>query len=420
MVEECKGFTTTLGLLKMMPLTLCKFVINTGLLNFLTPLWSGKYKKPTQEIISELTQDKDLRTIFCYCWGDYGTPPNRSHFIMQSTLNRHFQKTGAFYPVGGASEIAFNIIPVIEKSGGKVLVRVNVDEIMIENGQVAGVKVSKGNEKCEIRAPQVISSAGIYNTFKKLLPSPTAEKSYFSKLITELKPGLGVMNVFVGLNVSSDELNLKKQCTWAFPHNEAAFSADDYLAMSAEKAMDAKVPILFVSFPSIKDPQWKNHPGRENKTTCTIVTMANWEWFKRFEKTQLKKRGDDYEELKKTIGDQMVEQACQLFPQIRNHIDYVDIGSPMTQKHYLAQHHGEIYGLDHSKDRLGPMNIALLRPKTDIPGLFLTGQDILSCGFTGALMGGLLCSGAVLGRNTFGDLEAIHKELFKKEDKKNV
>ena len=30
-------------------------------------------------------------------------------------------------------------------------------------------------------------------------------------------------------------------------------------------------------------------------------------------------------------------QACKLYPQLRDHIDYVDIGSPVTNKYYIAQ-----------------------------------------------------------------------------------
>jgi hypothetical protein len=41
-------------------------------------------------------------------------------------VHRHFLESGGYYPVGGASEIAFNLIPVIESAGGKVLVRANV------------------------------------------------------------------------------------------------------------------------------------------------------------------------------------------------------------------------------------------------------------------------------------------------------
>ena len=89
-----------------------------------------------------MTSNKDLQTIFTYCWGDYGTIPSKSHFSMQAELIAHFQygksrngflhtymqkynlslynisnySTGGFYPIGGASEIALNMIPVIERT----------------------------------------------------------------------------------------------------------------------------------------------------------------------------------------------------------------------------------------------------------------------------------------------------------------
>ena len=34
----------------------------------------------------------------------------------------HYKKMGGYYPTGGGSEFAFNMIPIIEKAGGKVLV----------------------------------------------------------------------------------------------------------------------------------------------------------------------------------------------------------------------------------------------------------------------------------------------------------
>ena len=87
---------------------------------------------------------------------------------------------------------------------------------------------------------------------------------------------------------------------------------------------------------------------------------------------------------------------------------------------------------------------AKLRPKTDIPGnyiilileskghllrcsffkfpgLYLSGQDVFSCGFTGALFGGLLAAGTVLERNVMNDLIGLHKFLVREEKKnKNV
>ena len=36
---------------------------------------------------------------------------------------------------------------------------------------------------------------------------------------------------------------------------------------------------------------------------------------------------------------------------MRDHIDHTEIASPVTNKFYLEQPHGEIYGLDHSRER---------------------------------------------------------------------
>jgi all-trans-retinol 13,14-reductase len=91
--------------------------------------------------VESLTNNNDLRTVLCYSWGDYGTPPESSHFLMQATLSNHFMKQGAFYPEGGSSEIAHSIIPVVERSGGKVLVRANVSRIMVKAGKAVGVEV---------------------------------------------------------------------------------------------------------------------------------------------------------------------------------------------------------------------------------------------------------------------------------------
>ena len=52
-----------------------------------------------------------------------------------------------------------------------------------------------------------------------------------------------------------------------------------YYNSDAESAMDLDVPLMFLSFPSAKDPNWKLHPGRENKSTMALVTISKWEWF---------------------------------------------------------------------------------------------------------------------------------------------
>ena len=403
--------STIHGAMKMVPLWLVKIILMTGVLKYVTNIFRPEYTISTLELVEGLTSNKDLQAVLMYCWGDYGTPPSKSNFTMQAALNRHFMKAGAHYPVGGASEIAYNIIPVIEKAGGRVLVRAPVSNIVAKGGKVCGVNVSKGTGTIEILAPMVISSAGLYNTFQRLLPKELAAKSYYTDICKDLKPGVAAMNVFLGLNKSKAELGLKRQNMWAFTSNDLNRIGEDYIQMDVDSAIDAEIPLLFISFPSAKDPEWEKHPGREEKSTVAIVTLANWEWFKKWEDAALKKRGDSYDEVKNSIGHQMIEQTCKLYPQIRDCIDFTEIGSPVTNKHYIAQPHGEIYGLDHSIERFDPLMVAKLRPATDVPGLILTGQDILSCGFTGALFAGVIGAQAALGRNVMGDLISLHNKL---------
>jgi phytoene dehydrogenase-like protein len=48
---------------------------------------------------------------------------------------------GAYYPVGGPAEMAKHMVAVIERHGGKVLVRASVEEILVDNKMVMGVRI---------------------------------------------------------------------------------------------------------------------------------------------------------------------------------------------------------------------------------------------------------------------------------------
>lgn len=57
-------------------------------------------------------------------------PPKDSSILINALLIHHY-KRGAYYPKGGASEIAFHIIRTIQKYGGNCLVRASVSQILV-------------------------------------------------------------------------------------------------------------------------------------------------------------------------------------------------------------------------------------------------------------------------------------------------
>ena len=87
-------------------------------------------KKTALNVIKELTSNQDLQAVLLSQFGDYAhTPSTASFFLHASVANHYFE--GGWYPRGGSAEIANNIIPVIERTGGRVLVGREVKNIII-------------------------------------------------------------------------------------------------------------------------------------------------------------------------------------------------------------------------------------------------------------------------------------------------
>ena len=67
-----------------------------------------------------------------------GVVPSKSPFGFHITLLNHYMK-GAYYIRGGPSEFVLHTIPVIEKAGGRVLVKAPVSKIIMnEKGRACG------------------------------------------------------------------------------------------------------------------------------------------------------------------------------------------------------------------------------------------------------------------------------------------
>ena len=107
-------------------------------------------------------------------------------------------------------------------------------------------------------------------------------------------------------------------------------------------------------------------------------------------------RGDDYEALKQRFTERLLAQLYRWVPQAEGHVIHGELSTPLTTQHFAAWERGELYGLDHDPRRFQERR---LRPRTSVPGLYLTGQDVCSAGVGGALMGGVLCASALTNKN---------------------
>ena len=84
----------------------------------------------------------------------------------------------------------------------------------------------------------------------------------------------------------------------------------------------------------------------------------------------------------------------RIFPQYEKYIKHVSIGTPLTTNNFLATEVGECYGLAATPERFRCPDLS---PHTPVPNLFLTGQDVITLGISGAVSSGYMTANVVAG-----------------------
>lgn len=341
------------------------------------------FNKPTYEVLRGLTNNEKLIGVLTGQWGDCGMSPKRGSFLIHCLIAKHYLN-GGYYPVGGASEMAKTVIPKIQASGGEVFTYAEVSQILVEKHRAVGVLMKDGTD---IRAPLVISNAGAFNTFGKLLPKAESERAGYDKKLKKIKRSFTNVGLFIGLKEDAKSLGLPKTNFWIYPSERHDDNLNAFLADG-----NAPLPVVYVSFPSAKDPSFASrYPGR---ATIEIVAPATFEAWKPWQGTVWGKRGEDYEQLREAYAQRMLDALYEKMPQLKGKIDYYEASTPLSTEFFCYYDEGEIYGLDHDPSRFEQH---WLQPKTAIPGLWLTGQDALSCGVAGAMIAGFMTAVQILG-----------------------
>jgi all-trans-retinol 13,14-reductase len=378
-VEACVGAGRLFFMEKVIPVPVARIIGPLMRARFLR--YAGR---TTREILQGLTSDPLLIAVLTGQYGDYGLPPAESSFAMHAAVVAHYLE-GAAYPVGGAGQIAHTVIPVIQAAGGAVLVGADVQEILVEGKRVAGVRMADGQE---LRARVVISDTGVANTLGRLLPKSLAAVASLRERIARLPPSAAHLCLYVGLKRPAVELGLTGTNLWICPDADHDGNVARFL-----KNPEAPFPSVYISFPSAKDTSFQQrYPGR---ATIEVISLAAWEWFAPWAGTRWQRRGPEYEDLKARFAVRLLEQLYVHVPGVRGKVDYYELSTPLSTRHFSGHPQGEMYGLSFTPARFR----IRLRAETPIRGLFLTGQDLAMGGVVGALYGGAMSASAVLRRN---------------------
>lgn len=363
--------------------------------NWVRPFMVKKeFFQTTREVLEGLTSNQKLISFLTGQWGDYGQAPRDAAFLMHALIAKHYLAGGA-YPVGGASAIARTIIPTIQQGGGEVFTYAEVDHVLVKDNQAYGVKMENGDE---IYADNVVSNAGFMNTVKRLLPEESRKKHKVDQWLKEesIQYSSASLCLYAGFKGTKEDLNLDTTNLWIYRDEQHEKNIDDYRDGKTDE-----LPLIYVSFPSTKDPDWeRRYPG---KSTVEIVTVADMGDYEKWNGTTWQQRGDDYEAKKEALSQKLLSTLFERLPQLKDALDYYELSTPLSTQFYQLNTQGEIYGLDHYVDRFKQ---PFLHPQTPVKNFYMTGADVMTAGVGGALMAGLMTTCCMQGLT--GAKEVIH------------
>jgi all-trans-retinol 13,14-reductase len=344
--------------------------------------WPGRALalQSTRQYLDRRFRDPSLKALLTSQWGDYGLPPSRSAFGIHALVVQHYLR-GGWYPEGGAGAIAACVVPLVESAGGAVLVNHEVTEIVLERGAAAGVRTRalRGAEAL-FRAPVVISDAGAWTTYARLLPAALALPE--QRALAELPELSSAVSLYLGLNDSPAALGVRGENLWL----NASYDHDAHYR-ERNRLLAGEVGNCFVSFGSLRDPRATRH-------TAQVIALVDQAAFAPWDERPWKRRGEEYEALKRTVAEALLAFADRHLPGLRRLVAYQELSTPLSIGTFTGHPGGALYGIPATPTWLATGRFGV---RTPVRGLLLTGTDVGAPGVVGAMMGGTLTAAAVLG-----------------------
>jgi all-trans-retinol 13,14-reductase len=105
-------------------------------------------------------------------------------------------------------------------------------------------------------------------------------------------------------------------------------------------------------------------------------------------------RGPDYERFKIEKAEKLIASAELVFPGLKENIQSYYVATPLTVRDYIGSDDGSLYGI--AKDYRNPLK-TFISPRTKIPNLLFTGQNLNLHGVMGVAMSSVVTCSEIFG-----------------------
>jgi all-trans-retinol 13,14-reductase len=280
------------------------------------------------------------------------------HFALTSYLLSSWRLRGS------GSELAEAFVARFEALGGTLICGDPVTAILASGAAIAGVRLVSGRALDTSRIVAAIHPKAVL----EMLPVGSVKPRH-ARRIAALAETEGLFAVSAALDAGTHP---------ALSHN--------IFRLQAERGGALADGVFY----QLRD-------GREGKTLLVIITKSPYPEWSRWEDTTTGRRGPAYAEAKAVRTERLLRDAEGIFGSLAG-AKVLDAYTPLSLRDWVGSPNGSPYGIMRSMRQL-PVAASLSRVAP--AGLYFAGQNALSPGVLGTLLGSLQVARKVLGPDRF-------------------
>lgn len=330
--------------------------------------------KNTQEVLDQYFTDPLLKMTIAVYWGYVGVPPVSLSFSDMAMLLFAYIELKPYHLKGGSQALSTAILERFYELNGAARFNCGVSQILVEDGQITGVVTEHGET---ITANYVVSNASTLTVYTELI-DPVHVPEEQLKVLGGSTIGPSSLTLYIGLDCEPDQVGINETTNFIGSTN------DMNQVFSSFRRLDIEDDYILLSCYTVSDPDC-SPPGTSQIAIVDLKYAEPW----------LEIPPHQYFDKKYELADKLLDRVEELFPGFREHIEEIEVATPITHMRYLSTPGGAIYGFDqYAKD-----SSMFVSPRSPIKGLYFAGAWAGMGGFQPTLS-----SGAAAAREIIKDM----------------
>lgn len=333
------------------------------------PLYFEYTFKTTQEVFDAYFQSPQLQTVVGVYWSYLGLPPSKLPFGEFAIMLWAYIEFKPWHLKGGSQMLSNTLLDSYLVAGGEVRFNCGAKQIKVSEGQVVGVTTEDGDE---VSTNRVVSNASTITTYNELIDPEHVPQEILRDLGARTV-GTSFVSLYLGFDCEPRDLQIEHTTNFVA-------TSDPDSAYRAAKTLEAPEYALLTCY-DVDDPDF----SPKGSCQASVVAVSYAEPWLTVSPAQYFERKNEY-------AEKLLDLLSPVFPSLRDHIEEIEVGTPLTVMRFLGHPGGAVYGFDqYAKD-----TDLFLDRRSPIEGLFHAGAWSGAGGFQPTLMSGHSVAKAIL------------------------